>query len=768
MFFLNFNGRWLGFCVNLYFNNTLIPNLHRMVRTITLSLLLSSVAIGPVLADTYPEVLFENSALGGNYAYSRVEYDGKSWVENVAGKLPVSDSVFFTPGNALSLTYAAIRGGSWQAGISYPGTDRFYIASEGDRLTFKLFAASDMEKTALPKLAVYQGDTLSNPIDITPYLSGFQRDKWVDVSVPLTAIRDFRPGAGINGIQFSQGMADQQIHRLYIDQIEFLPADPPQVKLSSQAVLSSAKAYDRHVDLTWQLPLTPSIRYVKVYRSEDNEHFVPVAIRPIFVQKCTDVVPQSDKTYYYKVAWVDYNYRESPFSNVLEAETKTATDDELLDFIKAAHVNYFIERTEVNSGMHAIQFGIDHATVSVKETGLSLLAQVVGAERRIVSRRALRSRLLRILDFLDEVDRYHGAFPALIDGRSKKGVFEVDSVPEADLQATAFLMQGLLVTQAYFQSHDNKADSLTERINALWEAVEWNKFTIEGQESILLDKWSPVSGFKNARPLGGFNASLISYLLALASPEYPVVPEAYNEGLGVARELADTPYSMELANNPSFSVKTDPDEAISPIEYREYPYQRDTTVFGLPITVGDIDTSLLVAYEPFLALDPRGKRDAFADYYANHVNLTQAYQRRDNELGNGSFSVDIWGVEHQAVYDTAAFQPVINPAIAIASYAYVPDEAVKSIRMFYEMYGKALFTEYGFRKWIAIQSHAVSDEYDAFNQAAVVVMLENGRTGLIWDLFSNHPAIRPVIEEHFVVSKLPKSKGQLVINKPRE
>src|SRR5690606_13911537 len=134
---------------------------------------------------------------------------------------------------------------------------------------------------------------------------------------------------------------------------------------------------------------------------------------------------------------------------------------------------------------------------------------------------ATRSRLVRILDFLDQVDdRYHGVFPAFIDGRTHQGVFEVDSIPQADLQATAFLIQGLLVAQAYFSTDKNDADSLADRINALWEGVEWNKFTIEGQEHILLDRWSPIVGFRNAKPLGGFNASLISYILALASPKH--------------------------------------------------------------------------------------------------------------------------------------------------------------------------------------------------------------------------------------------------------
>ncbi|WP_257667772.1 glucoamylase family protein [Parapedobacter tibetensis] len=721
-----------------------------MVRAITLSLLFFFIAIAPISADTYPEVLFENSVLGGNYINSQIHYDGMSWVENVGGKFPISDSIFFTPGNSLSLKYTSAENSDWRARICYPNNTGGYHAKAGDALTFKLFVASNTGISALPKLAIFQHDTLSDLVDLSNYITEFQTNMWLSVSLPLKDIGGLRLEDPIDGVQFSQGAVGDSTHWLYIDQMEFLPITPPRVKLSSPAVLSSAKAYDRHVDLTWQLPLTPSIRYIKIYRSEDNEHFEPVAIRPIFVQKCTDYVPLSNKTYYYKIAWVDYDYLESPFSTVTKAKTKTASDEEMLDFVQAAHLNYFLERAEVNSGMHTVKFGVDDAIVSVRETGLSILAQIVGAERGLISRSTVVSRLQRVLGFLDKVDRYNGAFPALIDGRTGKGVFDIDSIPMADLASTAFLMQGLLVAQQYLQVDSGEVDPLVEKIDTLWKEIAWNQFTIEGQENILLDKWSPVAGFKYAHPLGGFDPDFICYILALASPQHALAPSAYTEGLGVCRKLIDSTHTMELVNNPSFSVQLNHNiETVSP-RYQEFPYTSDTTLYGLKITVGTVDTSLLEAYTPFLAFDPRNKKDKFTDYFVNNTNLTKAYQRRDNESGYGGSSLDVWGSETQPDISLDTLK-IINPAIASASYGYLPNEAIKSIKMFYNEYGSSLFTEYGFRKWIAIKENAVTDEYDALHQAAVVVMIENGRSGLIWDLFSNHPDIKSVIESHFTV-----------------
>jgi len=718
-----------------------------MVKSITFYLLLSFIIIGASRADTYPGVLFENSIVSGNYMNSRVYHDDRSWVENVTGRLPVSDSIFFTPGNSLSLKYTSAENGSWETQVTFSETATRYAPDKADVLTFKLYVVSDMLSEMLPRLALRHNDTVSRVLELADYIDDFRTNMWLDVRVPVNAFGVPNEGA-IDGIQLSQGQTDTNTHWLYLDQIEFVSANPPRVKLSSPAVLASATGFDQHVDLTWQLPLTPSIRYIKIYRSEDNEHFEPIAIRPIFVQKYTDFVPYPEKTYFYKIAWVDYDYLESPFSEVIEATTHTASDSELLDFIQAAHFNYFLERTEINSGMHAIHFGVDDATVSVMETGLSVLSYIVGVERGFISRKAAIGRLRRIVDFLSKVERYHGAFPGKIDGRTGSGVFTIDSVPEGDLEATSFLMQGLLVAEQYLGADSGRVGALTAEIDTLWRGVEWDKFVVAGQENILLDRWSPVSGFRGARPMGGFGKDFISYILALASPEHALPPGAYGGGLGIPRELIDSTYAMELTANDSFAVDVGNGGYRVLPDYREFSYTADTTIYGLPITVGSVDTTLLEAYVPFFAFDPRGKRDTFTNYFTNNVNLTNAIRRRDNERGYGGFSTTIWGANVIGA-DSSGNVYAINPAVPTASYAYSPRAALQSIRALYEGYGNMLFTEYGFRKWVAPERNAVAEGYDALNQAAVVVMIENGRSGLIWDLFASCPAIKKVIEDHF-------------------
>src|SRR5690606_20960598 len=186
-----------------------------MIKTATLYILLYFISVGLLFADTYPEVLFENSLMGGNYAYSEVQYQGPSWVENVEGRLPISDSIFFTPGNALSLEYTAGRGGRWQVTISYADSPSYYKARQDDRLTFKLFVATATTSAVLPRIAIAQADTVTQAVNISKYISDLQANTWINVSLPLSAIGDFRAGEAIQGIQFSQGEAGQGTHRLY-------------------------------------------------------------------------------------------------------------------------------------------------------------------------------------------------------------------------------------------------------------------------------------------------------------------------------------------------------------------------------------------------------------------------------------------------------------------------------------------------------------------------------------------------------------------------
>ncbi|APU98931.1 hypothetical protein BV902_23505 [Sphingobacterium sp. B29] len=706
-----------------------------------------------VRSESYPEVLFDNSVINGSYAKSIAHYTGESWIQNVSYSLPVSDSLFFTPGNSLSLRYVSSPNGKWEASILNDKQKFPYLIAKDDQLTFKLFIQSNTEKGQLPKVTLQQNDTRTNAVDIANYIDDFAYDTWLNVSIPVAKCVGISLGKPVSALILEQNGTALQTNQLFIDQIEFLPKNYPKVRLSSAAILSKISSVDKQVELVWQLPLTPSIRYVKIYRSEDKLNFQPIAILPIYVQKSLDRVNEYNKSYYYKIAWVDYNYVESPFSEVREVQTKKGTDTEMLNFIRNAHVNYFIDNYDVNSGMFLPDRGNRQAIVSTNETGYAILGLLVAGENNLISRQALLVRLTRIVKFLSSAQQHQGIFTALYDGRSGVPYYR-DSIPTYDLRGTSHIMESLLIARQYFSKEDPVEQTLRNNITKLWERINWNYFTDAQNPDVLWNKWSPVDSTARSRPLGGFNESLGTYLLAMSSPTHPLAISAYINGFATKHKGNELYFGddssdlvpelkMKLNDSLALSISANPligDRGNAGISI----YSDDKVIFAKSISGGSLNESLMSVYRPFLIMDPKGKVDDFVDYKKYLSNYILAYKRRDNEMSIGTRFTDIWGVEN--VEDTYQGY-LVNPAIAIAAYPFEKEIGLKALRKFYEEYADVLFTQYGFRSWIDIKNNDVSETYRARNQATIAVMIENANSGMIWKLYENIPEVKKTLEK---------------------
>ncbi|HMR20264.1 MAG TPA: hypothetical protein PKA53_13255, partial [Sphingobacterium sp.] len=487
-----------------------------------------------VWADTYPEVVFDNSLVSGSYARSRVAYSGHSWVENVNKHLLVSDTLFFTPGNALSLKYISSAQGEWSAAIRYSRQKFLYRVLNSDLLTFRLYVKSG--KTAigdLPKIAINQRENSTGTLDLRKYIADIEHGKWLTIKIPCRDFIGLDHNAPINSIVFSQGKNSSITHHLFIDQIEFLPSSYPTVKLSSPAVFTDAIAYDKMVQLKWQLPLTPSIRYIKIYRSVDGKNYVPTNIKPIHMQSCLDDVPVIGQKYYYKLTWLDYNYNESPYSEVREVQTMKMEESKLIDLIQLSHVNYFVENYDINSGMYMPYRLKEKAVVSTKETGDAILSLIIGAERGLITKQGLFNRISRIVDFLTNAHHYHGVYPAFFDGR--KAIPEyVFGRQRYDVEATGSIIEALLVARQYFSQDVDDEYVLRNKITALYDRIDWQKLTIPDSINVLSrgilinddDDFEP-----SRRGIAGANYAINTYIMAIGSSKHALPVESYTHSV---------------------------------------------------------------------------------------------------------------------------------------------------------------------------------------------------------------------------------------------
>ncbi|MFD2599421.1 glucoamylase family protein [Sphingobacterium corticis] len=724
-----------------------------------LLILLSFIVAVQAKADTYPEVVFDNSLISGVYAKSETHSEGGSWVENIDRHLPVSDSIFFTPGNALSLRYQNANGGNWEAAVKYSRQKFSYRITSKDVLVLKLYVNSAKTTTKqLPLLSIRQKNRDSEKVNLTNFIEDFNVDTWMDVRIPISELNGIDYDSAIKAVVFHQ--QGEGSHHLYIDQIEFLPTNYSKAKLTSPAVLSKVYPFDKHIQLQWQLPLTPSIRYVKIYRSEDNKNFEAVGIRPISMQGSLDYIPVLDKTYYYKIAWVDYDYKESPFSAVQQVKPTKLADDQIFDFIQRAHVNYFIDNFDINSGMHTPFKQEGKTVVSTNETGLALLSLLIGVDREYFSRRNFTLRTKRIVDFLGSVPDRHGIFASYYDGR-KKDAIHLDSRPNYSLTATTTIFQALLIARQYLDGDDADEKYVREKITKLWENINWPALVMADTEDVLVSDVGVLQELTNIKPLGGLNQSMNSYILAAASAKNGISASGFLNNLTLEYEEFDSFSIDSIEGLDTGKVVTDQRKLNKTLAndmqdldntLRRQNMVKDTVLYGVNVPFGELtNRNLLSMYMPFLTIDPRLANTESYRFAEILKNYTDYVKRRDNESGRGTRNVDIWGYDSETD-ERAAFH--INPAISISSVSVDYEKGLQALLALYHNYGDILLTEYGFRSWLDLKNSDVSDEYLSVNQASVAIMIENARTGLIWKLYREIPEIKAVQEKIFVENTL--------------
>lgn len=389
------------------------------------------------------------------------------------------------------------------------------------------------------------------------------------------------------------------------------------------------------------------------------------------------------------------------------------TDEKLLDLVQHQTFKYFCDFAHPVSGM-ARERNSELDTVTTGGTGFGLMAMVVGMERGYVTRQACIARIDKILSFLESCDRYHGAWPHWLNGSTGEVIPFSQKDNGADLVETAFLVQGLLTVREYLRDTDPEENELKERINILWQEVEWDWFT-RGGEEVLYWHWSPDFEWEMNHAIRGHNETLITYVLAASSPSHSIDSVVYHAGYARNGEI---------------------------VNGNEY--------YGIRLPLGEeLGGPLFFSHYSFLGLDPRNLEDAYASYWEQNVNHTLINRQYciENPKGFKGYSADSWGLtasdnhEFYSAHSPTNDLGVITPTAAISSIPYTPEFSMQAIRHFYYELGHKLWGEYGFYDAFNLSENWWADSYLAIDQGPIVVMIENYRTSLLWNLFMSAPEI---------------------------
>jgi hypothetical protein len=397
------------------------------------------------------------------------------------------------------------------------------------------------------------------------------------------------------------------------------------------------------------------------------------------------------------------------------------TDTELMDLVQKNTFKYFWDFAHPISGMALERSNLEayggeaSNIVTTGGSGFGVMAIVVGVERNYITRDQAIERLLKITGFLLKADRFHGAFPHWYYGNTGKvrPFFATDN--GGDIVETSFMIQGLLTARQYFNKDTSEETSLRAKINQLWNDVEWDWYT--NNKDVLTWHWSPNFGWVINHEIKGYNEALITYVLAASSTNHPINKSTYDSGWATGSDFTN-----------------------GNVYYQKWKLKLGPEMGG----------PLFFAHYSFLGLDPRNLADNYANYWdqnVNHTLINREYCVKNPKqfIGYGAGSWGLTASDNKNGY--SAHSPtndlgVISPTAALSSFPYTPEYSMQALRNFYYNFNGKLWGKYGFYDAFNQTENWYATNYLAIDQGPIIIMIENHRTGLLWNLFMSSPEVQ--------------------------
>ena len=221
-------------------------------------------------------------------------------------------------------------------------------------------------------------------------------------------------------------------------------------------------------------------------------------------------------------------------------------------------------------------------------------------------------------------------------------------------------------------------------------------------------------------PVRGYNEALIMYVMAASSPTFPISKEVYEKGWAKSGAI------------------------VSPKSY-----------YGEKLILNYYDTNdspvgpLFWAHYSYLGLSPKGLIDKYANYWKLNQNLARIHYKYcvDNPKNYKGYGKNSWGLTSSySINGYSSHRPdndlsVISPTAALSSFPYTPKESMQMLKYLYKD-ADSLVGKYGPYDAFSIEKKWVLPRYLAIDQGPIPVMIENYRTGLLWNLFMENKDIQ--------------------------
>ncbi len=421
----------------------------------------------------------------------------------------------------------------------------------------------------------------------------------------------------------------------------------------------------------------------------------------------------------------------------IKNKKKVVTDDEMLTLLQKRTFTYFLNEANPKTGLIAdkTQPG---SPASIAATGIGLSCYITGVERGFITRTKAIKRILTLLKFLHSSNQstdadatgYKGFYYHFLDMERGKRVWKC----ELSTIDTAILLAGILSVRYYFTGENKSESKIRNYADELFARVDW-QWALNKKDSIS-HGWKPESGFLRSRWNMKYSEAHLIYIMALGSPTFPINPSIYNKWT-------------------------------STFEWKKL-YDIECIYAG----------PLFIHQMAQIWLDFKGIKDDLnrkigIDYFENSSRATKIQQKYaiENPLGFPHYGENGWGITasegpgpatrtvhgiKKKFFDYKArgipFGPddgTISPWAVVTSLPFLPKVVLSTMRHAIERLDFENEHEYGFDASYNLSFPDKNDKSKSWisewqfglNQGPIILMIENYKTRLIWDIMKRCPPI---------------------------
>lgn len=435
-------------------------------------------------------------------------------------------------------------------------------------------------------------------------------------------------------------------------------------------------------------------------------------------------------------------YALAPSAQALQAYTPTPADVAMVSDLEQRTFQWFWDSADPATGLIPDRYPSDQKQDSVASVGFGLTAYGIGVKRHYITRQQAVERTLTTLRYMwklpqnesaDKASGYHGFFYHFLDNRTGLRLN-----PDIELSSidTALLMQGVLFCRNFYTQDTAQEKEIRQLSDQLFNRVDWK--WMERPDHRLSMGWSPEHGFL-PNYWEGYSEGMMLYILALGAPEHGLQPVSWQAWLATNDKRWGEEYGQTFLN---FAPLFGHQYSHAWIDFRGI---QDNWISSKGIDYFENSRRAVYAQRNYAVSNP-GK---WQGYDANTWGLTASDGPGDvTKIENGQtrhfLSYSARGVGRDYTQDDGT----IAPTAAGGSVAFAPEIAIPALRTMKSKYGNHIYGKYGFADSFNPSFHDEKQDYWADNtylgidQGPILLMLENWRSGFVWDTMRHSAVIR--------------------------